>query len=92
MSVIAMKRQHSRGLDAAREQAEKIAQDLSSQFGVTYHWDDSKLRVKGAGAKGHMIVTADTLDLKLELSFVLRPFKRRIEQEMINYLDAFCQS
>lgn len=90
MSVISVQRDHKRGLDAARDEAELIAQDLSKKFGINYRWESHELKFKGAGAKGKMSCFADSLSIKLELGFMLRPFKSRIEQEIHEYLDEFC--
>jgi len=89
MSAITIERAHSRGLDAAKQEAEALAVDLSEKFGLKYRWAGETLEFKGSGAKGLMQCKEDEISLRLELSFVLRPFKTRIEQEIHKYLDAF---
>jgi len=89
MSVIKVDRAHQRGLEAARDEAEILAKDLAEKFGLKYRWQGDVLEFKGSGAKGSMRCTADEIALRLELSFVLRPFKTRIEQEIHKYLDNF---
>lgn len=91
MSVISVQRAHQRGMEAAKQEAELIAQDLNKKFGVNYRWESHALSFKGAGAKGQMLCYADSLSIRLELGFLLRPFKSRIEHEIHTYLDEFCR-
>lgn len=79
MSVIRVERAHSKGLEAARHEAEDLAKDLAEKFGLKYRWQGDKLEFKGSGAKGNMLCADDEISIHLELSFVLRPFKTRSE-------------
>ena len=90
MAVIKKSRNHSLDWEHAKASAEKIVIHLAEEFGVKYHWEDETVKFKGAGAKGRMTVLADRLDLKMELGFMLLPFRSRIEKEMDKYLDEFC--
>lgn len=89
MAKIIIERAHGRGLEAARAEAEVLAEDLAEKFGMKYRWSGETLEFKGSGAKGEMHCAADEISLYMELSFVLRPFKTRIEQEIHKYLDEF---
>ncbi len=90
MATIRMSREHSKDFEAAKASAEDIVVSLAEEFGVKYHWEDETVRFKGAGAKGYMTVLPQRVELKLELGFMLMPFKSRIEREMNQYLDDFC--
>lgn len=90
MGAIEIERGHSRGLDDAKREAESLAQELGAKFGLSHRWSGDILEFKGSGAKGKMICDSDSIALHLELSFVLRPFRTRIEQEIHKYFDAFC--
>jgi len=90
MAAIRMSREHSKDYDQAKASVETIVVNLAEEFGVKYHWEDETVRFKGSGAKGYMTVLPDRLELKLELGFMLLPFKSRIEREMHEYLDEFC--
>lgn len=92
MSVIRVERAHNKGLEAARQEAEQLAEDLTEKFGLKYRWQGDKLEFKGSGAKGNMLCAEDEISIYLELSFVLRPFKTRIEQEIHKGLDTFVAS
>jgi len=90
MSVIRVNRTHSLALDEARKLAEELVVNLAQEFGVKYHWEDETVRFKGAGAKGHMTVLSDRVELKMELGFLLNPFKGKIEKSITRRLDEVC--
>ena len=87
MSVIDVHRAHTLDKDHAREAAEALARDLSSQFDLNYQWEGDHLKFKRSGVKGHLNITGDDLHVHLELGMLLRPFKSRIEQEIHSQLD-----
>ncbi len=87
MSAIDVHRAHTLDKDHAREAAEALARDLSSQFDLDYQWEGDHLKFKRSGAKGHLNITGDDLHVHLELGMLLRPFKSKIEQEIHRQLD-----
>lgn len=87
MSVIDIHRAHSLDKAHAREAAETLAKDLSSQFDVNYEWQGDRLQFKRSGVKGSLDISVQELHIHLELGFMLRPFKSRIEQEIHSQLD-----
>ncbi|MEH6562011.1 MAG: polyhydroxyalkanoic acid system family protein [Marinobacter sp.] len=87
MSAIDVHRAHTLDKDHAREAAEALARDLSSQFDLDYQWEGDHLKFKRSGAKGHLNITGDDLHVHLELGMLLRPFKSKIEQEIYRQLD-----
>lgn len=90
MSEIRVNRTHSLALEKARALAEDLVINLAQEFGVKYHWEDETVKFKGAGAKGHMTVLSDRVELKMELGFMLRPFKGKIENSIKRRLDEVC--
>jgi len=90
MSVIRISRSHSLDYDHAKASAEQVVVDLAERFGVKYHWEEETVRFKGAGAKGYMSVLPNKVDLKMELGFMLRPFRSKIENAISRNLDEFC--
>jgi len=90
MSVIRVSRSHSLSFDEAKKLAEDVVVNLSEEFGVKYHWEGETVKFKGAGAKGRMILLPGEVDLTMELSFLLRPFKTKIESSITRRLDEFC--
>lgn len=87
MSVIDVHRAHTLDKDHARDAAEALARDLSSQFDLNYQWEGDHLKFKRSGVKGHLNITGDDLHVHLELGLLLRPFKSKIENEIHSQLD-----
>ncbi|MBK1873921.1 polyhydroxyalkanoic acid system family protein [Marinobacter sp. 1-3A] len=87
MSVIDVHRAHTLDKEHAREAAEALAKDLSNKFELNYQWEGDQLKFKRSGVKGHLNITSNDLNVRLELGMLLRPFKSRIEQEIHSQLD-----
>ncbi|MGO1460724.1 MAG: polyhydroxyalkanoic acid system family protein [Marinobacter sp.] len=87
MSVIDVHRAHTLDKDHARDAAEALARDLSSQFDLDSQWEGDHLKFKRSGVKGYLNITANDLHVHLELGMLLRPFKAKIESEIHSQLD-----
>lgn len=87
MSVIDVTRYHSLNLAEARQAAEALAEDLSKEFHVHYEWQGERMRFHRTGVKGQLDITSDAIRVHMELGFLLRPFRGRIEQEIHSQLD-----
>lgn len=87
MSKIHVKEKHSLGLETALKDAEKLAQMLADRFDAKYHWQQNTLVFHRAGVKGELDVTEDTLEVNVELSLLMRPFKSRVEREIKDYFE-----
>ena len=87
MSVITVNRQHSLEFDEVKAIAEEVVVNLAEEYGVKYHWENETVKFKGAGAKGKMMLSTTSVDLKMELSFLLTPFKSKIENNITRRLD-----
>lgn len=87
MSTIDIRRAHTLDPSHARQAAETLAEDLSRQFDVDYHWEGDVLRFRRSGVKGQLTLSDSQLHVQLELGMLLRPFKSRIEQEIHSQLD-----
>lgn len=87
MSVIDVHRAHTLDKSHARDAAETLAQDLSSQFDLRYQWEGDQLKFKRSGVKGYVNIAGDDLHVHLELGLLLRPFRSRIESEIHRQLD-----
>ncbi|MGO1502052.1 MAG: polyhydroxyalkanoic acid system family protein [Marinobacter sp.] len=87
MSAIDVHRAHTLDKDHARDAAESLARDLSTQFDLDYQWEGDHLKFKRSGAKGQLNITDHDLHVHLELGMLLRPFKSKIESEIHRQLD-----
>lgn len=92
MPDIELTRSHSLGLDEGRDAVERVAQDLETDLGVEYKWDDDTLLFSGQGADGRIEVASDTIQILINLSAFLQPMKSRLKQEAEQYLDRQLQS
>lgn len=87
MSVIEMTRHHTLDAAHAKSAAEDLAKDLARDFDVHWHWQEDALLFKRTGVTGSLLVSPDLFHIRLELGFLLRPLKGRIEREVHRHLD-----
>lgn len=87
MSVIEITRTHTMGVDAARIKADELAVGLSDRFDMNYHWQQDVLKFRRSGVKGQLEVDERQVHIRLELGFMITPFKSRIEREIHSHLD-----
>jgi putative polyhydroxyalkanoate system protein len=87
MATIDIRRTHSIGKDAARKAAEGVAEKLKEKLSVTYKWEGDDLRFQRTGASGRIRVTDTEVHVEVELGFLLKPMKGKVEQKVHQYLD-----
>jgi putative polyhydroxyalkanoate system protein len=68
--------------------AESIAARMKREFGGSYGWDGDTLRFSRPGASGRVDLGKDELTVRVDLGFVLRLLRTRVEREINAYLDA----
>ncbi|GBG12825.1 diguanylate cyclase [Novimethylophilus kurashikiensis] len=86
MATIDIKQQHTLGREAAKQSAEKIAQKLKRELNADYRWQGETLKFDCPGAQGGIEVGEHEVRVAVDLSFLLRPMKGRIEREIHEYL------
>jgi putative polyhydroxyalkanoate system protein len=89
VSDIKLKRKHGLGLKKARVAAQKVADDLSSEFGMTSEWDGDVLRFNRSGVHGELHVSRDEVHLDARLGLLLSAFKPKIEEHINNNFDRY---
>ena len=89
MSDIKLKRKHGLGLKKARVAAQKVADDLSSEFGMTSEWDGDVLRFNRSGVHGELRVSRDEVHLDARLGLLLSAFKPKIEEHINDNFDRY---
>lgn len=87
MSEIHVRRRHGLPIAEARRLAETMARKLRDDFGGSYAWEGDTLRFQRTGASGHVAVTPEAFDIRVDLSFLLRPLHGRIEREIVSFCD-----
>ena len=85
-----MSRAHNLDFDHAKATAEELMVNFAEKYGVKYHWEDETVKFRGAGAKGYLSVLPKQVELRMELGFMLIPFKAKIEKSITNHMDEFC--
>jgi putative polyhydroxyalkanoate system protein len=70
-----------------RQQVQQLAEKLSQEFSVEYQWEDDRLVFERAGAKGHVEVRMEEVEILIQLSMLLTPLKGTIEKTITGYLD-----
>jgi putative polyhydroxyalkanoate system protein len=91
MADIELTRAHSMGLDGGREAVEQVAQQLETDLGVQYQWEDDALLFEGQGAEGRIDVAADAVTILIDLGAFLQPMQGRLEEEAGRYLDEYLE-
>jgi len=92
MAEIRIHREHSLGLERAREIAWQWAEQVEQKFDMacTVHEGDDEDTVEftRSGVKGELTVSATRFDLVAQLGFLLGAFKGTIETEIQKELDS----
>jgi putative polyhydroxyalkanoate system protein len=87
MSKIQITRAHRLGIEAARAEAERIAQHVQDKYGASYAWDGDTMHFSRSGVRGEIAITGDSLDLTIWPSLLLTPIRGQIEQRLVAKID-----
>lgn len=87
MPDIHLIRSHALGRAGARHAADDVAARLHADFGVDSEWQGDVLHVGGHGVTGRLVAGDDTVEVVARLSFVARPFRKRLLREIERELD-----
>ena len=87
MSNISIRRTHNLEHSQAVRAANRLAAKLEAEHGVRSRWDGDTLHFKRSGVDGTLHVAPKTLQLHIELGFMLALFRDSIEQEIKRTLD-----
>jgi putative polyhydroxyalkanoate system protein len=67
-----IRRSHELGMDEARKRADRIAKDLSDEYGVRAEWEGDHMVVRGSGINGQLLVAEQFIELQVKLGFAMR--------------------
>jgi len=87
MANIRIKRTHALGTANARAQVATFAQSLKEELQIDYAWDGDRLIFKCVGASGILEVSADSINLDIELGLSLSLLASTIEKDINKKLD-----
>lgn len=86
MATIHLKHTHTLGKESARNSAEHIARQLKNELQANYLWKGDSLNFTCPGASGCIRVSDALVEVVVDLSFLLRPLKGKIEREITQQL------
>ena len=87
MATISIRKKHTLDHVKARAAAKRIAADLEQRFDLACRWNGDDVAFERPGLTGTMHVGKDEIALTVELSFLLTPLRRPIEQAIHKELD-----
>lgn len=87
--MIYIKRAHNLGKEGARKIAEQIVAGLTHDLKQCCQWQGDSVQVRYSGAKGSVIVSESKVEVRVELPFLLRPFRARVEREILEQMDKY---
>ena len=87
MADIELQRVHNLGLAAARQAAERMADQLGRKFDLKGAWQGNVLRFERPGVTGSLTLTDKDLKLSVALGFLLKAMRGSIQQAVEQQLD-----
>lgn len=85
--TILIERKHDFPLDDIAELSEQIAGELEQEYGLTWSWQDNKLLINHASAKGFLHSQEGKITIELRLGFAASLFAPAIESHITERLD-----
>lgn len=89
MAEISMQRPHALEPDEVRPTIERLAKKLSDRLGGQWCWEDDTAVCELKGARARVGYDADSVSIEVELPRMMRPLKRRLENEIDQYFDRY---
>ncbi len=87
MSRIAIRRGHGMTLQKAKAAAARVAAELHSDYELTTSWSGNTLSFEKVGLAGTLRLSANALELDLELGFMFALLRPQIEARLLEELD-----
>lgn len=88
MSDIDIRRSHNLGMKAAREAADRMAEDLGQKFGLSGGWTGNTHHFDRPGVTGSLHLTEKELHLTVKLGLLLKMMRGPLEAAILRELDA----
>jgi len=82
MSNIDVSHSHSLNPEQARILAENLALELANEHSLEHNWEGNTLYFNRTGVSGHIDVTTESIDIHVELGWLLSALKPVIENEI----------
>lgn len=89
MADISITKKHTLGVDGAKANLQKVADDLKKNYGIKSAWDGNTGTLSGTGLKkGTVEVTEDAVKVELTLGLLGKAMKGQIEKEINAKVDS----
>jgi putative polyhydroxyalkanoate system protein len=82
MAEISITQPHNLSPDAARAAAQRVADKLSTDYGLSCHWVGDVLRFERSGVDGMLTLGAREAALRIKLGMLMSAFAPAIEQKV----------
>ena len=82
MSDITLVEKHALTMAQAREVAQQVAEQMKADYEVGYAWEGDVLNFKRSGVSGTLALTEGRAQLDINLGFMLKGFKSKIEEQV----------
>lgn len=82
MPDITLVENHSLSMEQARAVAQKVADQMAADYEMTYAWEGETLAFKRSGFSGSLALSEGGVRLDINLGFMLKGFKSKIEQQV----------
>lgn len=88
MATISISRNHSLSPDVIKQRLTALGEKLQAKYSAKTSWDDDKtLKVKGTGVDGKLKISDNKVDVDIDLGFLLKPMKGKIEEAITKELE-----
>lgn len=87
MASIHISREHTLGLERARNAVERLASSLDGNLGISYRWEGDTLDFEHPDARGSIVVDEAVVTVDVKLGMMLGVFKGAVEKQITGYLD-----
>lgn len=82
MADITIRQVHALSAARARAAAEKVADEMATEFEMAIEWEGDVLRFKRSGVSGLLTLLDREAQLEITLGFLLRAFAPQIQEKV----------
>lgn len=82
MADISITQQHNLSQAAARAAAQKVADKLAGEYGLSCRWEGDVLRFERSGVDGSLALENSQAALRIKLGFLMSAFAATIEHKV----------
>jgi putative polyhydroxyalkanoate system protein len=92
MATIDIRRPHTLAKDEAKKRAEELARGMEAKLNLQWHWEGDHIRFEAPsgpakGTTGTVEVTDSSVRVQIDLPFLLRMLKGKVESKVKEKLD-----